>query len=71
MTAKRLWPLAGASITLDSGLITLGSHGPLTVPIPTFLIEHEQISASTQADVWVLHDPEDWERLGTVEGGHS
>ncbi|MFJ4192565.1 N-acyl homoserine lactonase family protein [Pseudomonas sp. NPDC089534] len=42
MTAKRLWPLAGAFITLDSGLISLGTHGPLTVPIPCFLIEHER-----------------------------
>ncbi|NMO03083.1 N-acyl homoserine lactonase family protein [Gordonia sp. TBRC 11910] len=42
MTARRLIPLAGASITLDSGLITMGTHGPLTVPIPTFLIEHDR-----------------------------
>ena len=42
MTARRLFPLAGASITLESSLITLGTHGPLTVPIPTFLIEHER-----------------------------
>jgi len=42
MTANRLWPLAGASITLDSGLITMGHHGPLSVPIPTFLIEHDR-----------------------------
>ena len=40
MPAKRLWPLAGATITLDSGLVTMGTHGPLSVPIPTFLIEH-------------------------------
>ncbi|MEV6362326.1 N-acyl homoserine lactonase family protein [Nocardia asteroides] len=42
MPARRLLPLAGASITLDSGLITMGTRGPLTVPIPTFLIEHER-----------------------------
>ena len=42
MSAIKLHPLDGAVITLDSGLITMGTHGPLSVPIPTFLIEHER-----------------------------
>ncbi|MCG3754002.1 N-acyl homoserine lactonase family protein [Amycolatopsis sp. Poz14] len=40
-TAKRLWPLAGASFTLDRGLIVLGQSGPIALPIPAFLIEHD------------------------------
>jgi hypothetical protein len=31
----------------------------------------KQISASLQAEIWVLHDPDDWQRLGKVEGGYK
>ncbi|MEV6062873.1 N-acyl homoserine lactonase family protein [Nocardia asteroides] len=41
-TAIRLHPLAGANFTLDKGLIVLGHSGPISVPIPAFLIEHER-----------------------------
>ncbi len=41
-TATRLWPLNGAYFTLDQGLIVLGHSGPITVPIPAFLIQHER-----------------------------
>ncbi|MFT3660991.1 MAG: N-acyl homoserine lactonase family protein [Gordonia sp. (in: high G+C Gram-positive bacteria)] len=42
MPAQRILPLPGATIILDSGLITMGTQGPLAVPIPVFLIEHER-----------------------------
>jgi glyoxylase-like metal-dependent hydrolase (beta-lactamase superfamily II) len=31
----------------------------------------KRLSASHQADVWVMHDPADWKRLGPVTGGYS
>jgi glyoxylase-like metal-dependent hydrolase (beta-lactamase superfamily II) len=42
MTAKRLWPLPGPTITLDASLIALGRHDRIAFPIPTFLIQHER-----------------------------
>lgn len=41
-TAKRLWPLGGATITLDLGLILLGGSGKVSLPIPCFLIQHDR-----------------------------
>jgi glyoxylase-like metal-dependent hydrolase (beta-lactamase superfamily II) len=38
--AKRLWALDGATLTLDSGILVVGGQGQVTVPVPTFLIEH-------------------------------
>jgi hypothetical protein len=26
----------------------------------------QQVSASHRADIWVMHDPSDWEKFGTV-----
>jgi N-acyl homoserine lactone hydrolase len=40
--AKRLWALDGATFTLDSGLLVLGAVGEVTIPVPTYLIEHER-----------------------------
>ncbi|MEU6561510.1 N-acyl homoserine lactonase family protein [Nocardia nova] len=65
MTARRLIPLAGASITLDSGYVTMGTHGPLTVPIPTFLIEHER--GLVLFDTGLV--PEAWNDPRAVYGG--
>lgn len=41
-SAKRLWAMEGATFTLDSGLLVLGAVGQITIPVPTFLIEHER-----------------------------
>lgn len=41
-TIKRLWALDGATLTLDSGLLVLGAAGEVTIPVPTFLIEHDR-----------------------------
>ncbi len=41
-TAQKLWALPGAFITLDKGLILLGHSGPVALPIPVFLIQHER-----------------------------
>ncbi len=38
--ATRLWALDGATFTLDSGLLVVGVEGTVTIPVPTFLIEH-------------------------------
>lgn len=31
----------------------------------------KQVSASHQADIWVMHDPADWEALGGKTGGYA
>ncbi|MCE0765059.1 N-acyl homoserine lactonase family protein [Pseudonocardia kujensis] len=41
-TAKRLIPLAGGSITLDSGFLVMGGKEEITAPCPVFLIEHSR-----------------------------
>jgi N-acyl homoserine lactone hydrolase len=41
-TANRLWPLSGASTTLDLGYVVLGQSGSVTHPVPAFLVEHER-----------------------------
>lgn len=41
-TAKKLWSLPGAFFTLDKGLILLGHSGPIALPIPVFLIQHDR-----------------------------
>jgi glyoxylase-like metal-dependent hydrolase (beta-lactamase superfamily II) len=38
--ARKLWALDGATFTLDSGLLVVGGQGEVTVPVPSFLIEH-------------------------------
>lgn len=40
--AKRLWALDGATLTMDSSHLVLGAEGIVTIPVPTFLIEHER-----------------------------
>lgn len=39
-TALRMWALDGARLTLDSGILVVGESGTVTIPVPTFLIEH-------------------------------
>lgn len=41
MTANRLWPLSGAFMPADLGFCYLGGSGPVTLPLPAFLIEHD------------------------------
>lgn len=38
--ATRLWALDGATFTLDSGILVVHAEGEVTIPVPTFLIEH-------------------------------
>lgn len=40
--ARRLWALDGARMTLENSLLIVGGQGKLTVPLPSFLIEHER-----------------------------
>lgn len=40
--AQRLWALDGATMTLENSLLVVGGQGQLTVPLPTFVIEHER-----------------------------
>lgn len=39
-TATRMWALDGAHFTFDSSLLVVGCSGEVTIPVPTFLIEH-------------------------------
>ncbi|MQA17213.1 MAG: MBL fold metallo-hydrolase [Pseudonocardiaceae bacterium] len=38
--ATRLWALDGAWFTVDTGLLVVNGSGDVTLPVPTFLIEH-------------------------------
>lgn len=38
--ARRMWALDGATLTLDRGIMVVGDSGTVTIPVPTFLIEH-------------------------------
>lgn len=38
--ATRLWALDGATFTVDTGLLVVNGSGEITIPVPTFLIEH-------------------------------
>lgn len=40
--ARRMWALDGATLTLDSGILVVGEAGTVTIPVPTFLIEHSR-----------------------------
>lgn len=41
-TAKRMWALPGAEFTLDTGIMVVNGQGQVTIPVPSFLIEHER-----------------------------
>lgn len=41
-TARRLWPLEGALMHSMDANSHLGGSGPITYPLPSFLIEHER-----------------------------
>jgi N-acyl homoserine lactone hydrolase len=41
-TAKRLWALEGGFLTEDRGKLVVGEGGVVTLPCPSFLIEHER-----------------------------
>lgn len=40
--ALRMWPLDGAIMNADKSVVHFGDSGPIKMPLPTFLIEHEQ-----------------------------
>lgn len=40
--AKRLWALEGATLTMDAGSLVVLASGSVTIPSPSFLIEHER-----------------------------
>lgn len=43
MAARRLWPLAGGTMTAHRSNIHLGEpSGPLVLPLPAYLIEHDR-----------------------------
>lgn len=64
-TAKRLLAIENATMTLDTGLIVMMQHGPISVPCPVYLIEHSR--------GLVLFDtglaPEAWDDPRGVYGG--
>ncbi|MEN2738664.1 N-acyl homoserine lactonase family protein [Microbacterium sp. X-17] len=39
-TATRIWGLHGPTITLDLGELVVGGSGEITIPVPSFVIEH-------------------------------
>ncbi|OLT41669.1 MBL fold metallo-hydrolase [Saccharomonospora sp. CUA-673] len=41
-TAKRMWALPGAEFTLDTGIMVVNGQGQVTIPVPSFLIEHDR-----------------------------
>ena len=40
--ASRLWALEGGFLSEDRGALVVGESGPVTLPCPSFLIEHER-----------------------------
>lgn len=40
-TANRLWPLNGALMPADLSFCLLGESGPITLPLPAFVMEHD------------------------------
>lgn len=41
-TVRRLWALEGGTISEDRSKLVVGESGPVTVPSPCFLIEHDR-----------------------------
>ena len=41
-TANKLWAIHGPKMTLESGLMMVGASGIVTIPVPSFLIQHER-----------------------------
>lgn len=39
-TATRLWGLHGATLTVDTALMMVGGNEVVTIPVPSFVIEH-------------------------------
>ncbi|GAB2761520.1 N-acyl homoserine lactonase family protein [Salinifilum aidingensis] len=40
--ARRLWALDGARLTMPRGDLVLGDSGTVTLPVPSFLVEHDR-----------------------------
>ena len=60
MPAHRLWPLAGALMPADLNVVVLGGSGPITMPLPSFLIEHDHGLVLWDTGL----SPEAWEEGG-------
>lgn len=41
-TVTRVWALEGGTMTLDASTLVLFGQGQVTIPVPTFLIEHDR-----------------------------
>lgn len=57
--ARRMWALNGATLTLDSSILVVGGAGTVTIPVPTFLIEHDRglVLVDTGLSPWAADDP--------------
>lgn len=58
-TARRLWPLEGPTMTVDAVTLMYGLTGRLTIPVPSFLVEHEKglVLFDTGIDPDAITDP--------------
>src|ERR1700712_1885451 len=59
-TAKRLWALDAPTITFDQSLLNVGASGPITMPVPAYLIEHPRglVLFDTGLNPLAAEDPE-------------
>jgi glyoxylase-like metal-dependent hydrolase (beta-lactamase superfamily II) len=59
-TATRIWALDGASFTLDRGLLVVGGTGTITIPVPTYVIQHPRgiVLVDTGIAPEAVDDPE-------------
>lgn len=58
-TTVKIWALDGAKFTLDRGILIVGGEGTLTIPVPTYLIQHERglVLFDTGLDPAAVTDP--------------
>ncbi|MEW6476616.1 MAG: N-acyl homoserine lactonase family protein [Actinomycetota bacterium] len=51
-TVNRMWALDAPVMTLDASMLMVGGHGPVTVPVTSFLVEHDRglVLFDTQLD---------------------
>jgi glyoxylase-like metal-dependent hydrolase (beta-lactamase superfamily II) len=59
-TAKRLWVLDAPTITFDQSLLNVGWSGPISMPLPAYLIEHPRglVLFDTGLNPLAADDPE-------------
>lgn len=58
--ATRIWALDGATFTLDRGLLVVGGTGTLTIPVPTYVVQHPRgvVLVDTGIAPEAVDDPE-------------